>query len=400
VRFAHEQLSTQQGEHDMAASSMGAITRYAHPFFRDTPTTQRVRHKLSAQNMASWISQKLGPIPKPKGASVMELNQIIGDQGVAEITQAKQIVFHAVGDTGRPNGNGPQEQVAQAMENDYNINKPHNNPAFFLHLGDVIYGQRKDNLYRDEFYRPYMKYPGKILAVPGNHDGETFPTTDPKPLEAFLANFCGSSATVPKVAADVRIMRQTVAQPGVYWLLNAPFVQVIGLYSNIAEGPGHLEGANGDQSQVNWLKTTLKTVLAGQKNNQRALIIAVHHPAFSNGGHSGSPDMLKQIEDACGSVGVWPTAVLSGHAHNYQRYVRTVSAGGKSKQIPYIVAGCGGHNDSSVGAATGSKGNPAFVKSRKGFGYLLVTANAKQLTIELYTVPKSGKPFDSVTVPI
>src|ERR671936_509121 len=56
------------------------------------------------------------------------------------------------------------------------------NPALFLHLGDVIYGPHKEQLYRDEFYRPYMKYPGKIAAIPGNHDGEVFAETDPEPL--------------------------------------------------------------------------------------------------------------------------------------------------------------------------------------------------------------------------
>ena len=54
----------------------------------------------------------------------------------------------------------------------------------------VIYGPGKDNAYRGEFYEPYVHYPGKIIAIPGNHDGEVFPKTDPKTLEAFQANFC------------------------------------------------------------------------------------------------------------------------------------------------------------------------------------------------------------------
>jgi hypothetical protein len=378
------------------------ITRYAHPFFRQTPVTMAARTRLKAPHMANWIAQQLGPIPKPKGASVMDLSDIVGAAGVNEITQAKQIIFHSVGDTGRPNGNGPQEQVAQAMSADYDINNTAANPAFFLHLGDVIYGQHKDNLYRDEFYRPYMTYPGKILAVPGNHDGEVFPSTDPKPLEAFLANFCSLNPTVPKIASDVRIMRQNVTQPGVYWLLNAPFVQIIGLYSNIAEGPGHLDGAKNDQTQIQWLTSTLKTVLAGRAQGpRRALIIAVHHPPFSNGGHAGSPDMLKQIDTACQAAKVWPDALLSGHAHNYQRYARTVQAAGRAAEVPYIVAGCGGHNDSAVSAPNGVSGDHNFLKSRKGFGYLIVKVSATSLTIQLWEVPKTGnKPFDEVVVPI
>ena len=81
----------------------------------------------------------------------------------------------------------------------------------FIHLGDVIYGHDKAKLFRDEFYRPYTTYPGKIIAIPGNHDGETFPQTDPTPLKAFRDNFCAPAATVPRIASDVRIFRETIS---------------------------------------------------------------------------------------------------------------------------------------------------------------------------------------------
>jgi hypothetical protein len=69
------------------------------------------------------------------------------------------------------------------------------------------------------------------------------------------------------------------------------------------------------------------------------VIIAVHHPPFTGGKeHGGSPLMLVDIDSACTAAGVWPHAVFSGHAHNYQRYTRTVNA----MQIPFLVAGCGG----------------------------------------------------------
>ena len=50
--------------------------------------------------------------------------------------------------------------------------------------------------------------------------------------------------------------------------------------------------------------------------------------------------MLADIDAVSRRTGVWPHAVLSGHAHNYQRYTRTV----ESMQIPYVVAGTGGAN--------------------------------------------------------
>jgi len=74
------------------------------------------------------------------------------------------------------------------------------------------------------------------------------------------------------------MFRETMTQPGVYWMLDAPFAQIIGLYSNIVEGPG--EGAGGDQQQITWLISTLKTIVASRKSGGRkGLIIGVHHPS-------------------------------------------------------------------------------------------------------------------------
>ena len=71
-----------------------------------------------------------------------------------------------------------------------------------------------------------------------------------------------------------------------------------------------------------------------------ALIIAHHHPAYTAGSMYGwSTEMLKEIDAACDKAGVWPHAVLSGHAHNYQRFTRVHG----QSQIPYIVCGNGGH---------------------------------------------------------
>ena len=211
--------------------------------------------------MASWIAEKSGPIPRPRRAPLVRLSELIGTAAVEETEAEGAIRFHAVGDTGRPDvHNTNQEGVAEQMAADYTPDAGAKNPALFLHLGDVIYGPNKRQLYRDEFYRPYMKYPGKIAAIPGNHDGEVFADTDPVPLKAFRDNFCAATARVPPVADEVRIFRQTLTLPGVYYLLDAPFIDVVALYSNIAEGPGSIIGANGDSSQKDWLRKTLTKI--------------------------------------------------------------------------------------------------------------------------------------------
>jgi hypothetical protein len=376
----------------------GEPLRYAHPYFTAVPPEARpADFSVHGRRMSSWIAQKFGPIPPPSREPVLQLSDVIGPEGVSEIETEGMIRFHAVGDTGRPDvHNANQEGVTQQMAADYSPTAAGKNPAFFFHLGDVIYGPDKEQLYRDEFYRPYIDYPGKIVALPGNHDGEVFAGTDPVPLKAFQDNFCAPEAAVPPIANDVRIFRETMTQPGVYYVLSAPFCDIVGLYSNIAEGPGSIMGENGDASQKDWLTATL-TRIAQQRTNgtRKALILAVHHPPYSNGGHGGSPQMLADLDDACHQAGLMPDAVLSGHAHNYQRHTRQIGA----LEIPFLVAGCGGHNDASVDPASGQvDGDHTFDKSFKGFGYLLLAASPDKLQIDFYSLGETGQPFDSVTV--
>ena len=112
--------------------------------------------------------------------------------------------------------------------------------------------------------------------------------------------------------------------PGIYWRLETPFVRVLGLYSNLLEDPGCLEGRTDDGrpdiSQLEWLTTSLNDIAA--KKDGKALIIATHHPPYSSSGHSNSDEMSDSIDAICDRAGVVPQAFLSAHAHNYQRFTR------------------------------------------------------------------------------
>ena len=60
--------------------------RYAYPFFTDTPPQSRaVDERTGKKRMADFASAKLGPIPSPLRSPVMDLKDIIGQPGVAEI---------------------------------------------------------------------------------------------------------------------------------------------------------------------------------------------------------------------------------------------------------------------------------------------------------------------------
>ncbi len=112
-------------------------------------------------------------------------------------------------------------------------------------------------------------------------------------------------------------------------------MRIIALYSNILEDPGVIASKELGDSQLDFLKAELTRA----KKFSGALILAHHHPAYTLGStHGWSIDMLAQIDKICDQEGMWPHAVLSGHAHNYQRFTRVHEA----MQIPCIIAGSGG----------------------------------------------------------
>ena len=368
--------------------------RYAHPFFTPVPPEQR-QSVNGNQRMTDWSKQQLGPIPPVARGGKMDLTEIIGAQGVQEIVSIGEIRFHALGDSGVGMAT-EAEHVSDEMATDYKPGAGGLNPAFLLHLGDVIYGPDKEAHYGDRLYRPYRHYPGKILAIPGNHDGEVKVAKDSPSLNAFQANFCAATATVPPAASGIGVFRETMTQPGVYWMLEAPFARIIGLYSNLLENPGFLDGANGDQSQLKWLSATLAGIAA--KKDHKALIIATHHPPFSQAGHSGSTEMHKSITDACTAAGILPHAILSAHAHSYQRFTQRVG----NQRVLYIVSGGGGMPPQPVPPASGQPADAThqvtYDAALQSLGYLFVTVTAGQLKTEFWPLGQQTKAFDPVTM--
>jgi predicted phosphodiesterase len=351
------------------------------------------------------VLSNLQKIPSPRiDPPVFALKDVIGDEAAQEITASGQIVIHTVGDTGRGT-HSAQSAVAEAMARDYQKPNPADHPALFFHLGDVIYGHDKDALYREMFYSPYDVYPGQIVAIPGNHDGEVIPRTDPQSLAAFLANFCDAKRQHPPIAGTAP--RLTMNQPGVYFRLDAPFVRLIGLYSNVAENSGFISipGAGGD-AQKNFLVSQLKAIAELRAHGDTAaLVIAMHHPPYSGGGHAGSAEMLADIDDAVKQAGLAPDIVLSGHAHNYQRFTRKFFLDGVALEIPYVVAGGGGRGitpvrvQSTGGPIAGLSGDHSLRQFYNGFGYMALTITGKVLTAEFFGV--SGQdtiPLDSIAL--
>ena len=336
----------------------------------------------------------LQPIPDPRVPQPrIDLADVLEPDFLDAITAAKQISFHAVGDTGAAKVNNFQT-VAEALENESSVADAMardvqvggaTGPAFFFHLGDVVYNFGEGQYYYDQFYEPFRAYDRPIFAIPGNHDGMVFGDQLDLPqvptLTAFLRNFC---ADKPAPSPDAgTIVRFTMDQPGVYFTLDAPFVSIVGLYTNVLESPGVISSQNGayatlaGDQQLHFLQAELERLAPARKAGERAVIIACHHPPASvDANHGGGSGLAQDIDTASRAAGFWPDAILSGPAHLYQRFTRNV----EGREIPYIVAGSGGFAatppvgglpKTPITAGEYTLNRPPLVE----FGYLTVTVD-------------------------
>jgi hypothetical protein len=323
---------------------------------------------------------------------------VIGSDAAGKLSN--QITFHTVGDTGGIHNPEFQFAVADAMAADVGTS----GAAFWFHLGDVVYYFGQEQYYFEQFYDPYRDYNAPIFAIPGNHDGALFKGETAGTLSAFLSNFCD---TAPNHSPDSQgAVRTTMDQPGVYFTLNAPLVKFIGLYSNTGEGSteGTISGPKVGNAQLTFLQQQLAAAKAERAAGQwRALVIATHHPPFTGSPeHVPSPTMLQQIDQACTAAGILPDLWLSGHAHVYERYTRTVNG----KQIPFLVVGIGGYYNlpglktkpptppKFPDSGTDQSGNPLRLEMYNDttFGFMRITVTKSSIAGTFVTVdPASGK---------
>jgi hypothetical protein len=393
---------------------------FAQPEPTADPTLFRVRHASDAPayQLIDELNRehKIAPLPFPPPRGLPEprltLTEVFGGDArrTEVITSGRQLVFHATGDCGSTRGPATQNQVADKMVADFAESTAAEVPQFGLLLGDIVYSFGESQYYYDQFYEPYRDYPAPILAVAGNHDGMVSPLNHALSLDAYLRNFCAQGFLVTPEAGG--LSRTAQIQPGVFFTFEAPFVRILVLYSNTLEDPGVIADSNIGSSQQAYLQAALARVK--RENYRGALLIAHHHPPYTAGGrHGWSADMQAQIDRICAGAGVWPHAVLAGHAHSYQRFTRTRPGG---EQIPYVVCGNGGHNlVPLVKAGSPALRTPQVIQAASPggdqivfenydcthYGYLRIVATAAQLRIEYHPATDGSgvkTPDDSVTV--
>jgi Calcineurin-like phosphoesterase len=358
-------------------------------------------YKLHKNQVQPIPPRRLGAPP------YLKLGDFIPQELSDSITALGKITFHAVGDTGAAKVNARQTAatalaeeaaVADAMVEDVQAGGS-SGPAFFFHLGDLIYNFGEAQFYYDQFYEPFRNYDRPIFAIPGNHDGMVFGASSSAPqvptLAAFLTNFCAAAAGPSPDAPTVA--RSVMTQPGVYFTLDAPFVSIIGLYSNVLDtGGGIISSQSGHfplvNDQLDFLTSELERLKPERQAGKRAILIAVHHPPLSvDAKTGGSGGMMRDIDSCCKKAELWPDAVLSGHAHLYQRFTRIVNG----RQVPYIVSGSGGFAATSPQKAAPPAGtvigdHTLDVDPIIQFGYLTLTCDAKTLTASFKTAPRGG----------
>jgi hypothetical protein len=388
---------------------------YGEPSIGPDETSFQVQNTDAAYYASPYYKlheSQLQPIPNGPPPGPLLLADLITASALAEIEAAKKIVFHAVGDTGASTAIriATEAGVSDAMTADLQAADA---PSFLFHLGDLIYNFGEAQYYYDQFYEPFRGYNRPILAIPGNHDGEvqygSDPTTPLTPtLLAFLRNFCaGRPAASPDSGG---LVRSAMTQPGAYFTLDAPFVSVIGLYSNVLETFGVISSQNGryptlNDDQLNWLISELKRLKGPRENLERAVLLTCHHPpASADRVHGGGVGQAQDIDAACREAGFWPDAILSGHAHLYQRFTRTTG----QREIPYVVAGSGGHDlglprGEVMGKTPLTWGDYTLVHDPVlEYGYLTVTADMTSATSPTLTIrfraPADPGSSDQVTV--
>jgi predicted phosphodiesterase len=351
-------------------------------------------------------SPRFIPVPfDPPADLTLSLETILCEpENRRDLASATSLVFHCVGDTGGVYGKQAQDPVAHAMELQFDVHQSQEKPTFFYHLGDVVYFNGLERLYGSQFYEPYQYYRAPIFAIPGNHDGDTHterndPPDHEKSLTGFRLNFCAAEAR------HYNKYRELMTQPYVYWTLQAPFVTIVGLYSNV---DGTLDG-RGRSAQQHWFESQLASAA-----KDKWLLLAVHHGPYSlDSEHGGYPEILDALETAAQKSGRWPDAVLSGHVHNYQRFERTIG----DKTIPFIIAGAGGYANTAHSLHKLQAGIPLdrpYKTAREGVvlmhceqelpGFLRITVTRASFLAEYFTVPfgppDSGVPthVDSVSL--
>jgi hypothetical protein len=176
-----------------------------------------------------------------------------------------------------------------------------NPEAAVLLLGDNTYPVGTLAEFTDCYGPTWGRFKARTLPAPGNH-------------EYYTSAARGYFDYFGKAAAAG------------YYRVKLGSWQVYSLDSNLAPGPA--------AAQLAWLKAELAA------NPSHCTLAYWHHPLYSSGGHGSMPNM-RAAWDALHEAGA--EVVLSGHDHDYERFVPQDGAGSFAvRGMRQFVVGTGG----------------------------------------------------------
>jgi acid phosphatase type 7 len=338
------------------------------------------------------------PLPPPTGKAPFRL--ALSDVVETPLNNNK-MVFHVIGDSGGIDNITPESNVAEKLLDQFDAASGDDKPVFLYHLGDVVYFNGEWSKYFRQYFNIFAHYTAPIFAIPGNHDGLPLTQGDTanSGIGTFVKVFCDKT---PKklVVPEGPVDRYSNIQPNVYWTLQTPLANIIGLYTNVSESQGYV-----DANQKKWFLGELKQ--AATERKKKAIIVALHHPPYSvDKDHGESLEMQKLLTDAFTSTKVVPDLVLSGHVHNYQRFTNNYPDG---SQLTYVVCGSSGYyhhsyvDEKNVPVSTPNNAIPGYGKNitfekfsddHWGFMRLTIENTSGQRTIlcEYFTAPLPSEP--------
>ncbi len=303
----------------------------------------------------------------------LDLADVVGRSRLDAAVAGGSYSCYLLGDVGGIVDPAPQRAVARAMcalapgARRYDAERrPLGDTLFAYIAGDVVYNNGEPAHYAEQFYAPYRDYDRPILAIPGNHDGGLDPAAGDYPsLAGFVANFCAPGRAIP---GTTTYGRAPAGQPNVYWTLEAPWLRIVGLYTNVPEG-GVV-----DDEQRHWFHAQL----AGPRGDKH-LVVALHQPVFScDTVHGGSPDMFDLVHESARRAGC--RLVMSGHAHNYQRFAYD--------GVTYVVNGAGGyHGLHDLVPPAGPGALYPLVAHTRDHSFMHLTVTPRALTARIVAVP-------------
>jgi tartrate-resistant acid phosphatase type 5 len=147
---------------------------------------------------------------------------------------------------------------------------------------------------------------------------------------------------------------------------------------NANTGSREPSGTSPTSVQGQWLKNKL----AASKSPWK--IVMFHQPPFSSGEHGNATYMQWPFE-AWGA-----TAVLSGHDHNYERFMKDANKDGV--KMPYFVAGLGGAERRPFAVIKAD----SISRYKDQFGALFLTATSTSLSFKFLNI--RGTQVDSLTL--